>query len=273
MKIIVTVSEGIFPEGPNPCDERAVEAAVRLKEQHHGHITLITIGNIQDSTLGAYLGLGVDEGIRVMDHGIDQLEPLQVGWLLGQIIRPLSPDLIFCGEKAEGSSATGFVPYVLAEFLNLPIVPGAIEIEVKEKQVIVQRLIERGDRQILTAPCPAVVSVSRSFATPRYSAFAKARRVKIHEYQLADLKLDHKELEKMASDVKETGRQKAKPRPKKLYIPSSAMSASERMAALMAGGSKGRAKKSEGNPYVETSPHEAAARILKFLKEEKILEY
>ncbi|MCZ7573011.1 MAG: hypothetical protein M5U01_31035 [Ardenticatenaceae bacterium] len=293
MNILACVSEGVFTNGPlplaaagrgngngraalpvpNPCDELAVEAAVRLKERHGGRVTLVTVGSMSEATMGAYLGLGVDEGLQVLDEGLDSLGPVQVAWLLAQVIRPVAPDLVLCGERATGGPATGLVPIALAEFLSLPVVTEAAALEVGTDDVTVERLIERGDRQVLQAPWPAVVTVARAFRSPRYPALAKARRATRRRLSLAALGITRDELDRVTAGPQEVAREKARPRPKRIYVPPSTLSAAERMAALMAGGRKASARKEGDEKFLEGSPPEVAAKIIEFLKRERILEW
>lgn len=292
MNIVTCVSEGFFTNGPlplaaagcgdgngraprrvpNPLDELAVEAAVRLKEHHGGRVTLVTIGSMSEATLRAYLGLGVDDSLQVLDEGVDDLGPMQVAYLLAQVIRPLAPDLVLCGERATGGPATGLVPLALGEFLDFPVVTGAAALEVGPREVTVERLIERGDRQVLQAPRPAVVTVAQAFGTPRYPALAKARRAMRRQVNLRQLGLARDALGVVLPVPNEVAREKARPRPKKIYLPPSTMSAAERMAALMAGGRAGARKGGEAK-FVEGLPGDMATKMIEFLRRERILEW
>jgi electron transfer flavoprotein beta subunit len=286
LNTMVCVSEGVFVNGilpevaneneplpiPNPCDAVAVEAAMQLKERHSGRVTLINIGSMHEMVLRAFTGLGADELVQVLDEGIDSLGANQVAWLAAQVTRPMKPDLILCGEHATGGPASGIVPFSLAEFLGLPIVTGAVAIEMGQNEIRVERLIERGRRQVLQSPWPVVVTLARAFGSVRYSAYAKANKATIRRYTLPALRIRRADFPICATSMREIGRRKAKPRMKKLYVPPSMVSAAERLGALMAVAVEPRLNRQSESKFVEEPPEMAASGIVDFLKREQILE-
>ena len=110
----------------NPYDEYAVEEAVRLKEEHGGEVTVITIGPERaEQALRTAMAMGADKGVIVDTEDLDvELDEHSVAQILAATIEEedLEYDLILCGYMAvdDGSAQVG--PR-LAELLGFPIFP------------------------------------------------------------------------------------------------------------------------------------------------------
>jgi electron transfer flavoprotein alpha subunit len=290
LNVVVCASEGVSVNGPlpldgasrggaaapvrvpNPDDERAVEATARLVESCGGGVTVVSVGELSPATRRAYTGLGAGASVELVDEGLDGLEPYQIAWLLAGVIRPLAPDLVVCGERGTGRRGSGLVPFALAELLGLAVVPGALAMRVRGAVLEVERLVERGDREVLATPWPAVVTVSRAADRSRYPALAKARRASHCRHRLADLGLSRALLAALAVGPSEVCRQRARPRPKRFYVPPATMSAADRLAVLMAGG-RGPAPVRDGRArFIEGSAATVADTILDYLRHERILD-
>ncbi len=284
----VCVSQGIFTNGPlplngqgegrlapaampNPLDERAVEAAVNLRDARGGRVVAAAVGPMEEDVLHHYCGLGVDEFIHVEDEGVAPLSPEQAALILARIWQGQQPDLVLCGERRVNGRGTGMTPVALAVYLGWPLLPAAADITWREGDVTVERVIERGDREVVRARVPAVITVAETHPLTLYPALAKARRARVHRLTLADLGVSVEEVRAAGPRVEEVGRKKARPRPRKLYVPPSTMSAADRLAALLSGGVQ-RERSGGGNKFFDGPPDKAAEVILNFLKEEGILD-
>src|ERR1700710_1836598 len=93
----------------NPCDEIAVEEAVRLKEKGKAtEIVVVSIGPQQASeTIRTALAMGADRGILVKCDG--DVEPLAVAKILKAIVDAEQPGLVITGKQAidDDSNQTG----------------------------------------------------------------------------------------------------------------------------------------------------------------------
>ncbi len=288
MTIGVCVSQGIHIPGPlpldgagegalaplpapNPLDERAVEAAVRLRDRRGGRVVLAAVGPMAEEVLAHYCGLGADEAVHIVDDGLERLSPEQVALVLAHLWQAERPDIILCGERCVNGQGTGLVPFVLAAILDWPVLPAAAHIAWEGPRVTVERVVERGDREVLAADAPAVITVAEAYPLTLYPAVAKARRARVRRLSLADLGLKAEEVRAAGPQVEEVSRKKARPRPRKLYVPPSTMSAAELLAALLSGGVQ-RGRSGGGNKFFEGPPDKAADVILDFLKKEGLLE-
>jgi electron transfer flavoprotein beta subunit len=269
-----------------------VELAVRLREQRGGQVTLLSVASPEaEETLDLYLGLGAEALVRVWDPLLAGVDAAAVALILAAAARRLRPDLILCGDRALGGDGTGLTGPTVAERLDWPfagsIVAAASAIEPAERaseharhppsddgRLIVHRLIERGDRQLLRIPLPAVIAVSPEADPPRYPAFARVRRAARSSLDLEALDLipaaTAAALERCpaaCSPTQVTGWAPARPRPKKLFVPPSTASAADRLRMVMSGG---RARPT-GDNLVEAPPERAAEQIMQFLRQERLI--
>ncbi len=280
---MVCVSEGIVTNGPlpvmnalksplpmpNPLDERAVEMATTLREQYGGKVVLVSVGNMSEEVWEYYLGLGAEEGIRVEEAGLSEWTPPQVARVLASVARTLRPQVIFCGERCVNGIGTGWVPFLLGTYLAWPVLPGVAQTSLREETIQVERVVERGYREVLAAPLPCVVSVAETAPLTRYSAIGRAHQARVRRTTLGDWGLSREALLSLPWTVRELSRVQARPRPRKLYVPPSTMSAADRLAALLAGGT-GASRGSQDSKFFEGTPQQAARVILDFLKQEGI---
>jgi len=235
----------IDPEGVvhviNPYDECAVEEAIRLKESVGGEnkITLVTICPPRaESILRDCLAMGADEAIRIWDDAFQDLDSWTTSFVLAKTIRGVDYDLILCGKQAIDTNA-GQVGIYLAKLLNLPLVSAVIEVEhyfPQKKVITVQKLIERGNREVVECPLPALFTVEKGLDEPRYPtlpAFLKALKKEILELDANKLNIDPKkiQLNSLVRMIK-----LSPPKPKPTFTIDSSLPASERLKLLMSGG-------------------------------------
>ncbi|HZP80186.1 MAG TPA: hypothetical protein VFB21_00990 [Chthonomonadaceae bacterium] len=259
------------PDGlrmPNRADECAVELAVRLRDQEGGRVTLLSIAPPEaEETLESLVGLGADALVRVWEARLAEADVAAVASVLAAVMRRQQAGLALCGDRAVGGAGTGLTGPLLAEILGWPFVGGAVALEAGKKEgMVVTRLIERGDRQVLYTPLPAVVAVSPEALTPGYPALAKIRRAK---REVCGLEGIASEAEALSAPLPMTviDWAIAKPRPRKLFAPPSTASAADRLKMVMGGG---MAKKAQDSS-VEAPPEKAAEQILQFLRQEKLI--
>lgn len=163
--------EVIPPEGIppviNPYDEQAVELAVRIKEQHGGQITVLSVGD--DSTarvLKHALAMGADEGIILQDQAFEGSDSYGLAYILSHAIRKIKEfDLILCGRQAADWDE-GLVGTLLAENLRLPLITMVESVDHPAGRLQVKRVILDG-YQIFEVPPPAVLTVSHELGPAR----------------------------------------------------------------------------------------------------------
>jgi len=173
-KIDPEAKEVIPPPGVPPVisvfDERAVEAACRLKDKHGGKITAISMGAGKAAdVVKQAISMGADEGFVLQDEAFENLDSFGTAYVLEKAIEKIGEyDLVLCGRQSADWS-NGQVGSILAEILGIPVVTLAGDIEVVDDKLRVKRMLKDG-YEVLEAPMPSLVTVSSEIGLPRLPA-------------------------------------------------------------------------------------------------------
>lgn len=158
-------------------DACAVETAVRLKEEHGGEVTAITVGDEEaESGLRKALAMGADAAVRVK---VDQPlhDPLVVARLVSAWAAPREFDLVLTGVMA-ADDGYGAVGPALGALLSRPHASMVVELTIEEGVASVTRELEEGLKETLLVPLPAVLCAQTGLAEPRYVSIMGIRRVR-----------------------------------------------------------------------------------------------
>lgn len=255
----------------NPYDEIAVEEAVQLKEScGSGQVTVVSMGDSSaEKALRSCLAVGADRAVLLCDPAFSGPDSYISGAILAKAISFLDYDLILCGVRAIDTNA-GQVGAVVAELLGIPLVSAVAKIEVSTdcRRVTVQRKLERGDREVVEAELPALLTIELGHK-PRYPSLPSrlaAQRKGIDYYDAAALGLLPDEVGSAGSKTTVLSVSPPKPKARKLFAPDSSLSPAERMRLLMSGG----IQEKEGN-FLEGAPKEVASKLVEFLNSERLL--
>jgi electron transfer flavoprotein beta subunit len=201
-KIDPDAKQVIPPPGVPPVisvyDERAVEAACRLKDAHKGKITVISLGSEKAADVIKHaITLGADDGFVLQDPAFENLDSFGTAHVLGQAIQKIGAyDLVLCGREAADWGA-GQVGSILAEMLGLPVVTRAGDIQAEDGTLKVKRVVSDGF-EVLQAPQPCLVTVSSEVGLPRLPVGVRlmmVRRKKIPVWTAQDLGVESAQLE------------------------------------------------------------------------------
>jgi electron transfer flavoprotein beta subunit len=151
----------------NPFDAQAVEAALRMKEKQGGKITAITMGQASATDIVKHaLSMGVDEGVILSDQAFEGSDALSTAYILTKAIEKIGAyDLILCGRQAADWDA-GQVGSIIAENLGIPVITLAKNIEIRDNNLRVERVILDG-YEIIEVKLPALVTVSNEIGQAR----------------------------------------------------------------------------------------------------------
>lgn len=162
---------------PNPFDEYALEAALRLTEngkapkQRLGEVVVVTLGPKEaEQTLRAALATGADRAIRV-DATDEQLDGRLVAKALKAVVAAEKPDLVLMGKQAVDGDSNQ-VGQRLAELLDFPMATFAATIKEEEGGALLVGREVDGGVLTLRVKLPAVVTVDLRIVAP-HSVFSK----------------------------------------------------------------------------------------------------
>lgn len=191
-----SITQSAVPRLMNGYDEQAIEAALRLRDAGADFtLAVISAGADPEKMLKHAAALGAEEliSIQVETDGLDHHAFATL--LSAQIEAMGGADLVLCGRQASDDDQ-GVVPALIGERLGMPIVSVARALQLEGERVRVTRVTPEGD-QVVSAPRPAVVTISNELGDPRYPSAAakvKARRAKPTVIQPSDLGLDESDL-------------------------------------------------------------------------------
>jgi len=182
----------------NPFDMYAIEEGVRLKEKHGGKTTVITMGPPQaEAALREAISMGCDEGILISDRAFAGSDTLATSYTLAMAIKKFgSFDVILCGKQASDGDTAQVGPGI-ATHLDLPQVTYVKKIEeVKEKEMIVERMTEEGFEKVTTS-LPCLLTVVKEINEPRIPSLKGKMRAKsatIPVWKAVDLDVEESRL-------------------------------------------------------------------------------
>lgn len=179
----------------NPYDEYAVEEAIRLKEEHDGTVTILSIGPSRtEEAIRTALAMGADEAVLADDESLfgDEYTAAKV---LAAMVKSRNYDLIIGGNQAV-DDGSGQVAVRLAEELGIPHISTLTKLEINGTEVVGHRDAE-GDVEVVTATLPVLVTAQQGLNEPRYPSLIgirKAGKKPLTHVTAADLGLSTEDL-------------------------------------------------------------------------------
>ncbi|MBI4409926.1 MAG: electron transfer flavoprotein subunit beta/FixA family protein [Gemmatimonadetes bacterium] len=150
----------------SPYDEFAVEAALQLREaKGGGEVIVVSVGEAAAAEqLRAALALGADRAVLL--EAPPTLDGLVTARALAAELKDANADLYLFGMKAADDDQQQVGPMV-AELLGLPCVTVVAELELGDGKILCHREVE-GGIEVVEAPLPAVVTITKGKYEPRY---------------------------------------------------------------------------------------------------------
>ncbi len=185
----------------DPGDESTISAAIKLRDTiGNSEVTVVSMGpSSAQEAMRRALAMGADRAILVTDPALAGSDALSTAHVLAAVLKKEEVDLVLCStESTDGY--TGMVPGGIAEFLGLPQLTFAREINLEGQKAVIKRVTLTG-YQTVESPLPAVVTIaSGSFEAiyPTMKGIMGAKKKPFTQLSLSDLGID-------ASEVGEAG--------------------------------------------------------------------
>ncbi len=160
------IRDGV-PSIINPDDKAGIEAALQLKEQTGGTVTVVCMGPPQaDVALREALAMGCDDAILLSDRAFGGSDTFATATIIAAGLKTLDFDVIITGRQAIDGDTAQVGPQI-AEQLHIPQVSYAEDIKVDGKALIVKRQFE--DRyHMIKVQTPCLITALSELAKPRY---------------------------------------------------------------------------------------------------------
>ncbi len=178
----------------NGYDEVAVEAALRVQEEHGGEVTVLTMGpDDAMDTVRKALAMGAHKAVMVTDDALAGSDAWATAHVLAAAIKQMdpAPDLVIMGMQSD-DAGTGVVHHAVAEHTGLPALTHTAKIEIDGTTITTQRRRDDG-YAVLQAQLPALVGVIDVIYSPRYPSLKgimAAKKKPLETLDLGNLGLD-----------------------------------------------------------------------------------
>lgn len=176
------IRDGV-PSIINPDDKAGIEAALKLKEQVGGTVTIVSMGPPQaDVALREALAMGADEAILLSDRAFGGADTWATSSTIAAALKKIDYDVIITGRQAIDGDTAQVGPQI-AEHLGLPQVSYVEDIQPEGQNLIVKRKFE--DRSyLLRVKTPVLLTALSELNTPRYMTIrgvyeAYAKEIKV----------------------------------------------------------------------------------------------
>jgi len=157
----------------NPSCAHALEAALQLKDNYGGHITVITMGPpMAAEVLREAIALGADHGILLTDPRMAGADTFVTSYILARAIETACPDfdLVLCGCHTSDSETAQVGPQLIEE-LNIPGAVYVEQLELNGHTLRIQRLSD-DFLETLEFELPGLITMTTRQYEPRYVPLA-----------------------------------------------------------------------------------------------------
>ena len=158
-----TVNRAALPAIFNPDDLKALELALRLKDECVGStVHVLTMGPLRAADIiRDAMFRGADGGYLLTDRRFAGSDTLATSYALSCALRKIGADVVVAGRQAIDGDTAQVGPQV-AGWLGLPQVTYAEQVEqIKESSFVVRRRLERGVERV-ECPLPMLLTVNSS---------------------------------------------------------------------------------------------------------------
>lgn len=187
------IRDGV-PSIINPFDLYAIEEALRLREQHGGTVTAMTMGPPQAAeALKDAVAMGVDEVVLLSDRAFAGADTWATSYTLSRGIKKIARyDLVIAGKQAIDGDTAQVGPET-ADMLGIPFVAYIRKIEkVESGKMVAERMMDEG-YDVVETSLPALITVVKEINQPRLPSLKgkmKARNLKVTAWNAADIGAD-----------------------------------------------------------------------------------
>jgi electron transfer flavoprotein beta subunit len=176
----------------NEWDNYALEEALRLREEHGGTVTVVTLGpEAAEEMIRSCVAKGADASVHLVDPAFEGGDAVAVAQALAAAIKRVDYDLILTGTQAS-DDGWGQVGPLIAHLLGIPTATLVTQLETDEEVVRVRRELEEELQEEVELSLPALIAVQTGINEPRYASVRGIRKALQHEIErteLADLDL------------------------------------------------------------------------------------
>lgn len=178
----------------NPYDEYAVEEGIKLRDEHGGEVTVLSVGpDDSEKVLRTALAMGADKAVLIDNESLE--DEYAVSQVLAAYLKANEFDIILGGNVSVDNGAGQVAPRV-AELLDIPQVTTITKLTVADGKATVERDVE-GDLEVVETSLPALFTAQQGLNEPRYPSLPgimKAKKKPLERLSAADLSVSADDL-------------------------------------------------------------------------------
>lgn len=159
----------------NDADRNALEMALELREHHGGSVVVLSMGPPSfEPYLKLAIAMGADDAILLSDRNFGGADTYATSRVLAAAIRRMAPyDVVLCGE-ASADGSTEQTPPSIAEWLQIPGITYATNVEMQGGRLLAKRSVA-GGYETVEVETPLLASVELGCNSPRFPDFRRKR--------------------------------------------------------------------------------------------------
>ena len=187
-----SIDWGSSPMVLNPFDEYGVEGALQLKDAHGAEVIALSVGaDSETEALRRALAMGADSAVLVHQENVSPLSSLSVAKMIAAAIQQIGDVSMVIFGRQSTDSGSGVMAAQVARCLKQPLLGYIGKIEVKNNQILCERILEEEKLEVQAA-LPCVLSIVQSIGEPRYPSFIgikRAQKAEIQQIEASELRI------------------------------------------------------------------------------------
>lgn len=190
-----TIMRQGVPTIVNPYDLYSLETALRLKDQHGGKVTVLTMGPpMAADALRKALSFGADRAVLLTDRAFAGSDTLATSYALATAIKKIASeqpvDMVFCGKQTIDGDTAQVGPGIASrlELHQLTYISKVVSLDRGQREITVERRGE-GGVQVLRTKLPVMVTMLEGSAEIRFASMndmLRAARSEIEQWSAAE---------------------------------------------------------------------------------------
>ncbi len=173
--------------------ERALEVALSYADNNPGtDIVVVSAGpESAATTIRKALAMGAESALQIADEGLLGADLGLTAEVLAAALRRVGFDLVIAGNQSTDGGG-GMIAAMVAELLDVPSATSLATVEISADSVGGTRVLDGATMQ-LTAPLPAVISITEALPDARFPNFKgimAAKKKPFETVTLAELGVD-----------------------------------------------------------------------------------
>ncbi len=171
----------------NPDDLHALEAALQVREQHGGQVTVISMGPLQaKDALHEARAMGADKGILISDPALKGSDTWVTTKVLVACLNKYGPfSLIFAGVEAIDGN-TAHVPYQVSQAMKIPLLTQFQDLQIINDELKATR-IKGHELQHVHVPLPVIITANKQTNRTRYYSLQRIKHAFDQEVVVVNL--------------------------------------------------------------------------------------